>query len=178
MTTIQPTETRADFSNPLDFQLGSTLAGYWTVLLRIVVGYWFLHAGVTKLIAPEAFDASGWMLNATAASPLHGFFVWAAQTPFLLEFTNFMIPVGEALIGLGLIVGGLVRLASFFGAFLMAFFYLGNADWAHGLVNGDLFGLLLFATLGVLGAGRILGLDAYLEEMDFGKRRVMKYLLG
>jgi thiosulfate dehydrogenase [quinone] large subunit len=53
-----------------------------------------------------------------------------------------MIPVGETLIGLGLIVGGLVRLASFFGGVLMVFFYLGNASWSHGFVNGDLMGLL------------------------------------
>ncbi|SFF80867.1 thiosulfate dehydrogenase [quinone] large subunit [Halopelagius inordinatus] len=177
MATTQHTDAGIDLSNALDFELGGTLAGYWTAVLRIVVGYWFLHSGVGKLMAPEAFDASGWMLNATA-SPIHGFLVWAAQTPWLLEFTNVMVPIGEALIGLGLVVGALVRLASFFGAFLMVFFYLGNADWAHGLVNGDLMGLLLFVTLGVLGAGRVLGLDALLEQTRFGKTRLAKYLLG
>jgi thiosulfate dehydrogenase [quinone] large subunit len=60
----------------------------------------------------------------------------------------------------------------------MVFFYLGNADWTHGLVNGDLFGLVLFVTLATFGAGRILGLDAYIEEMDLGKSRLAKFLLG
>jgi thiosulfate dehydrogenase [quinone] large subunit len=61
----------------------------------------------------------------------------------------------------------------------MVFFYLGNASWAHGLVNGDLMGLLLFVTLGVLGAGRVLGLDAYLEDVEFVQQnRALKYLLG
>ncbi|RDI71631.1 DoxX family protein [Halopelagius longus] len=178
MQTTQLTQARTDLSNALDFELKGTLAGYWTAVLRVVVGYWFLHAGVGKLTAAEPFDAAGWLANGTAGSPLHGFFVWVAQTPWLLEFTNFMIPLGEVLIGLGLVVGALVRLAAFFGGVLMVFFYLGNADWAHGLVNGDLMGLLLFVTLGVLGAGRVLGVDALLERTGLGKTRAAKYVLG
>ena len=89
-----------------------------------------------------------------------------------------MVPVGETLIGLGLLVGALVRLAAFFGGILMTFFYLGNAAWSHGFVNSDLMGLLLFVTIGVLGAGRVLGLDALLERTDLGDTRAAKYLLG
>lgn len=174
------TSTRHTPDNPVEFDLNGTLAGYWAAALRVVTGYWFLHAGVTKFafVAGEPFDASGWLLNATGASPIHGFFVWAANTPWLLEFTNVAIPVGETLIGLGLLVGGLVRLAAFFGGVLMTFFYLGNAAWSHGFVNGDLMGLLLFVTLGILGAGRVLGLDALLERTDVGSTRAAKFLLG
>jgi thiosulfate dehydrogenase [quinone] large subunit len=177
---MMATSTQSKLGNPVEFDLTGTLAGYWVAALRIVTGYWFLHAGVTKfaVVAGEPFDASGWLVNATGGSPIHGFFVWAAGTPWLLEFTNFMIPVGETLIGLGLLVGGLVRLASFFGAVLMTFFYLGNAAWSHGMVNGDLLGLLMFVTVGVLGAGRVLGVDALLERTDIGNSRAAKYLLG
>ncbi|MBB6647052.1 DoxX family protein [Halobellus ruber] len=174
------TSTRQRLDNTVEFDLNGTLAGYWVAALRVITGYWFLHAGVTKFafIAGEPFDASGWMLNATGGSPIHGFFVWAANTPWLLELTNFMIPVGETLIGLGLLVGALVRLAAFFGGVLMTFFYLGNAAWSHGFVNGDLLGLLMFVTIGMLGAGRVLGLDALLEGTDVGDTRTAKYLLG
>ncbi len=163
----------------VNFEYAESVAGYWTVALRIVTGYWFLHAGLDKLLAAEPFSAAGYLANAPAASPLSGFFGWAAGTPWLLEFTNFMIPVGETLIGLGLVVGALVRLAAFFGGVLMVFFYLGNADWAHGYVNGDLMGLMLFVTVGVFAAGRIMGLDAYLEDTEFVKNnRALRYLLG
>ncbi|MFB6090951.1 MAG: DoxX family membrane protein [Halobellus sp.] len=172
------TSTRTTIANPLDFDLQGTMAGYWVALLRIVTGYWFLHAGVSKYLAAEPFNAQGWLVNATGGSPIHGFLAWAGQTPWMLEFTNFMIPLGETLIGLGLVVGAFVRLASFFGAFLMVFFYLGNAAWSHGLVNGDLMGLLLFATMGVLGAGRVLGLDAIIEDTDIADSRAAKYVLG
>ncbi len=163
----------------MDFDYSQGVTGYVLVLVRILTGYWFLHAGVTKLIGPEAFNAGGWLANATAASPIHGFFVFAANTPWLLTFTNFMIPVGEALIGLAILVGAFTRLAAFFGGVLMVFFYLGNADWAHGYVNGDLFGLLMFVIVGTLAAGRILGLDAIIEKMEFVQQRpALKYLLG
>ncbi|WP_336025571.1 TQO small subunit DoxD [Halobellus salinisoli] len=164
----------------MDFDLQGTLAGYWVAVLRVLTGYWFLHAGITKFafVSGEPFSAQGYLANAPAASPIQGFLVWAGQTTWLLEFTNVMIPVGETLIGLGLVVGALVRLASLFGGVLMAFFYLGNASWGQGLVNGDLMGLLLFVTVGVLGAGRVLGLDAVIERTKLGERRVAKYLLG
>ena len=173
------TSMQTAIDNPLDFDLQGTLAGYWVAVLRVVTGYWFLHAGLTKFafISGEPFSAQGWLVNASG-SPISGFLMWAGQTPWMLEFTNFMIPIGETLIGLGLVVGALVRLASFFGAFLMVFFYLGNADWAHGLVNGDLMGLMLFVTLGILGAGRVLGLDTILEKTELGKKRIAKYILG
>ena len=174
------TSIQANLANPLEFDLQGTLAGYWVAVLRVVTGYWFLHAGITKFafIAGEPFSAQGYLVNAPAASPIQGFLVWAGQTPWLLEFTNFMIPVGETLIGLGLVAGALVRLASFFGGVLMVFFYLGNASWSHGLVNGDLMGLMLFVTVGILGAGRVLGLDAILEQTELGKKRIAKCLLG
>ena len=181
MSTTPTTRTAAEttFENVLDFDLQGTIAGYWIAVLRVITGYWFLHAGFTKFsfVAGEPFDASGYLLNASG-SPISGLFTWVASTPWMLEFTNFMIPMGEFLIGLGLVVGALVRLASFFGGVLMVFFYLGNADWAHGLVNGDLMGLMLFVTLGILGAGRVLGLDAILEKTELGKKRIAKFLLG
>ena len=180
--TTTPTQaaTETTFDDILNFDLGGPVAGYWLAILRVVTGYWFLHAGFTKFafVSGEPFDASGYLLQGTAGSPIHGFFAWAAGTPWLMEFTNFAIPAGEFLIGLGLVVGALVRLASFFGVLLMVFFYLGNADWAHGLVNGDLMGLLLFVTIATLGAGRILGLDAYLEQLDLADTRIAKFLLG
>lgn len=177
---IQETTRQASwFGKSIEFNYADSVAGYTTVLIRLITGYWFFHAGYTKLLAPEPFNAGGWLANGTMASPIHGFFAWAAATPWLLDFTNFMIPVGETLIGLGLIVGALVRLAAFFGGLLMVFFYVGKADWAHGYVNADLFGLLMFVFVGVFAAGRIFGLDAVIEKYDAVRQRpVLRYLLG
>ncbi|WP_411964806.1 quinol oxidase [Haloferax sp. YSMS24] len=165
--------------NRLEFDYSESVTGYVLVLTRIITGYWFLHAGIGKYMAAEPFSAAGWLVNATGGSPIHGFLAWAGQTPWMLGFTNFMIPLAETLIGLALLVGALTRLAAFGGGVLMGFFYLGNASWSHGVVNGDLFGLMMFVIVGTLAAGRILGLDTYIEEMEFVKQRPkLKYLLG
>ena len=42
------TPTRHTLTNPVEFDLNGTLAGYWAAVLRVVTGYWSLHAGVTK----------------------------------------------------------------------------------------------------------------------------------
>jgi len=61
----------------------------------------------------------------------------------------------------------------------MVLFYLGNADWAHGLVNGDLIRLLLFGVVGVLATGRALGVDAALEDTTVVHQRPwLCYLFG
>lgn len=61
----------------------------------------------------------------------------------------------------------------------MFFFYFGNADWAHGYVNGVLFGLLLIASMIVWGAGRVYGLDGRLEATDYARTNPwLRYLLG
>lgn len=151
-----------------------------TVFLRLLTSYWFLHAGVTKyaFVSGEAFDAAGWLANGTGGSLIHGFFVLVAETPWLLTFTNLASPPGETLIGIALIVGVFTRLAAFWGV-PNGFFYLGIAEWVHGSVNCDLFGLLMFVIVGTLAAGRIFGLDTMLERTAFVRRHpAMNYLLG
>jgi len=51
--------------------------------------------------------------------PLADMFAWMGSTPWFVEFANVAVPWGELLIGLGLLVGALVRLAAFFGALMM-----------------------------------------------------------
>lgn len=169
------------FGNRVSVEASAVWTAYWFAFLRVVTGWYFLHAGLDKYLAADPFSAAGWLVRGTSGAPgwLHGFLAWAGSTPALLAFTNVMIPLGQVLIGLGLVLGALTRLAAFFGAFLMFFFYMGNADWAHGWVNGELFALLAFVTLVVVGAGRVWGLDQRL-----GRARVvennprLRYLLG
>jgi len=142
---------------------------YWALALRLLAGYWFLHAGLTKLLAAEPFSASGWLTGAAGGTVVGPITVWFANNA--AWFVDLAIPLGETLIGLGLLVGALTRLAAFFGAFLMAFFYLGNAGFGHGFVNGDLLGLLAFMGVAVLGAGSAYGIDALVANTRFARAR-------
>lgn len=156
-------------------------ATYWLAILRIVTGWYFLHAGLDKYLAADPFTAAGWLVRGSAGGPgwLHAFLAWAGTTPAVLSVTDVMIPLGQVLIGLGLVFGALTRLAAFFGAFLMCFFYLGNADWAHGWVNGELFALLAFGTVVLFGVGQVWGIDRWLRRSEIVESRPrLRYVLG
>lgn len=171
-----------DVSNPLagEFELGrvSSIAPVWIALLRVVVGWWFFHSGVTKLLESGLqFTFGPAYLRGMGNTVLGPLAVWMGTAiPGVIEA---VVPLAETLIGLALIAGALVRLAALGGAIFMAFFWVGNADFAHGLVNGDLMGLLLFVTLMVLGAGRYYGLDAIIERLTpIENHPWLGYLLG
>lgn len=169
-------------ANPLagefELDLSRPLTAYWLGLLRLVVGWWFFHAGITKLVedglaygyAPIYLEG----MQGTVLGPI-AVFMGTTLGPVMQAF----VPLAETLIGLGVMFGVLTRLVAFGGAAFMTFFWVGNAGFTHGLVNGDLFGLLLFVTIMVVGAGRYYGLAPIIEEFEFVKQRPkLKYLLG
>lgn len=165
------------FGSNVSYSVDGRWLAYWSFLLRLIVGWWLFHAGIHKLLESGVSYNAKWFVTqeGLVLSPVMNVF----SDGLLYGFVQFMVPVGETLIGLGLLVGCLVRLASFFGAFLMIFFVTTNRDWANGFVNGDLMGLLLFATMIVLAAGRIWGIDAYLEQTSVVKNNPwLRYLLG
>jgi thiosulfate dehydrogenase [quinone] large subunit len=163
-----------------------SLSAWFVLALRLMIGYAFLYSGFTKIVAAEPFSAGGYLSNvaATNGNPLAGLFAWMGSTPWFVEFANVAVPWGELLIGLGLIVGVLVRLAAFFGALMMLLFYFGNWEMAHGFINGDFAYMLVFLAVAAFGAGRILGLDALIERYEVDgqplveRYPVLEYVLG
>ncbi|QHS16590.1 DoxX family protein [Halopenitus persicus] len=162
-----------------------TLSVWFILALRLMMGLAFLQSGVDKVLS-GSFSAAGYLQNAPPSngSPVADLFVAMGNTPWFVDFVNVAVPWGEVLIGLGLIVGFLTRLAAFWGAFMMLLFYLGNWEISHGYINGDFAYMLVFLSVAAFGAGRILGLDAYVENYDLGGETLverypwMRYLLG
>ncbi len=150
-----------------------------------MMGWAFLYAGLEKVLE-AGWSAQGYLANvaATNGNPLEGVFAWMAATPWFVEIVNVAVPWGELLIGLALLVGAVVRLAAFFGALMMLLFYFGNWSVEHGLINGDFAYMLVFLAVAAFGAGRILGLDQYLENIDVGGETLLEryprldYVLG
>jgi len=151
---------------------------YWLASLRLLVGWWFLHAGLSKLLADGLNYTYGPIyLQGMTDTALGGIPVWMGNN--LAWLIKPGVPLFETLIGLAIMVGLLTRLAAFGGVFFMTLFWVGNAGFGHGLVNGDLMGLLLFLTVGILGAGRYFGLDALVEKTGFVENHPrLRYLLG
>ena len=106
-------------------------AGILTVL-RLFLGYSWLTAGWGKLTG-EGFDASGYLKNAIAnpvkgpeGNLLYGWYVSFLESFALpnIELFNFIVPLGEFLIGFGLILGALTTAAMFFGLVMNFSFFL------------------------------------------------------
>jgi thiosulfate dehydrogenase [quinone] large subunit len=105
----------------------------------------------------------------------HDALAWFAL-PAIAPYTTFMVKWGHTLIGLSLVSGCLVRLSSPFGIVLMAVYYCAHMDWPYieSHVNFIMDYHLVYA--GVLiylmekHAGRVWGLDGWLEDLAFVKR--------
>lgn len=165
------------------FEVTETLTGdwqrAWIAFLRVLTGWWFFHAGVTKILADGFNFTYGpiYLTTSMGDTVLGPLAVWMGNNlAWLIEPG---VPLFETLIGLALMLGAFTRLASVGGVFFMTLFFVGNAGFGHGMVNSDLMGLLLFLTMIVFAAGRYWGLDAILEQTAFVENHPrLRYLLG
>ncbi|MDI4644112.1 DoxX family protein [Cohnella hashimotonis] len=144
-------------------------------LLRIYVGWQWIDAGWHKLTG--GFTAKGFLQGAVAkpvADHATNEVIFPNYTYFIEHFAlpnvkliDVLIPLGEFLIGVGLIVGGLTVTAAFFGMLLNTLFlFAGTVSTNPWLL---VLGFIVF-TAGA-NAGRF-GLDYYLLPLirkGFGK---------
>ena len=128
--------------------------------LRLFLGITFLYAGIQKLTDPQFFapNAPGYIgrqISAfAAASPLHAPLLGLAL-PHAVVFGS-LVAWGELAIGIGALLGLLLRPAAFFGVLLSLIFYL-SASWRvyPYFYGSDI--VFLFAWLTLLLAGPVAG---------------------
>lgn len=139
-------------------------------LLRIYLGWQWLVPGWHKLTGDTPFDASGFLNNAINNPVVEkgsGALVYPTFTAFINNFAlpnvkliNFLIPLGEFLVGLGLMLGCLTIAATFFGLLMnIMFMFAGTVSTNPWLM---LLGFLVIA--GGANAGRF-GLDYYVRPL-------------
>ena len=175
----------------VEFEYSEHWVGYSMFLLRVVMGWVLFQGGVTKLVTyldadpSNNWTAAGFLQNAVPeGNPFMGLWSGMAGSP-LIDALNMW---GLTLTGLALIVGVLVRWSAFWGAIMMLFYWaaalegglMAGLPLAHGWVVDDhiVYAVLLFG-LGAFGAGRILGVDSYLEDTSVVQNNPwLKYLLG
>lgn len=177
------------FGRDVTFDYSETWVGYSVLGLRLVMAWVFLQAGVEKLLDPE-WSAAGYI------DPQSGFGVTEAN-PFADLFASMvgsvgavdpLVVYGQLAIGLALLLGVLVRFAAFWGVVQLVLFWMASLQGGltegfpveHGyVVNSDVVYVLLLFGLAAVGAGRILGLDARIEETELVRNNPsLKYLLG
>ncbi|MCK5484095.1 MAG: DoxX family membrane protein [Gemmatimonadetes bacterium] len=137
------------------------------VALRFAIGWHFFYEGVSKAV--NAYWTSAGYLDQSQGF-LSEWFVDLASNPGTLAFVDFLNVWGLILVGLGLMLGGLTRTATFFGIIMLALYYLATPPWpgfvysipaegAYMIINKTLIELCaLFVTL-FFPTGHIIGLD-------------------
>ncbi|MBT4857499.1 DoxX family protein [Candidatus Uhrbacteria bacterium] len=136
--------------NQMWFSIGLTV-------LRVALGVVFLVAGVSKL---GDWSAAGYLQGSTG--PLADWFVSLAGNP-LVDFLNVW---GLILIGSALLLGLLVRPASFFAAIMMFLYYFSQFEQntEHGLIDDHIIYLLIFVLFLSGGVGHVFGLDGMASQ--------------
>ncbi|KAA0543162.1 DoxX family membrane protein [Bacillus sp. BGMRC 2118] len=116
----------------VNFLRNHKISAILLTVLRIYFGFTWMTAGWGKLTG-GGFDASGFLKGAIAnpvAGPdgvVYGWYVTFLENFALpnVELFNFIVPLGEFLVGLGLLLGCFTTAAAFFGivmnfAFMLA----------------------------------------------------------
>ncbi len=100
--------------------------------LRLFLGITFVYAGIQKLTDPQYFNppAAGFIgkqiMSFASGSPIHNFLIHVALPHAM--FFGALVAFGEIAIGIGTLLGFLLRPAAFFGALLSLMFFL-SASW-------------------------------------------------
>ncbi|WP_248515140.1 DoxX family protein [Salinarchaeum laminariae] len=184
------------FGRDVTFDYSESWIAYSVVLLRVAMGWIFLQAGLEKWTAngidgiqdqplTGGFSAAGYLNNALHPdNPAQDLFAEMAGATWV----DPLVVWGQILIGVALIVGILVRWSAFWGALMMLLFWLSHLQGGilaglpveHGWVVDEtvVYVLLLFG-LAAIGAGRIFGLDAKLEQSEIVQNNAwLRFLMG
>ena len=133
-------------------------------LLRISLGWLFLHAGYVKIINPN-WSAAGYLKS---AKTFPAFYQWLASDS-MIGITNFLNEWGLAILGICLILGLGTRIVAVLAALMMILYYfpiltfptIGANSY---IVDEHIIYAAAFLLLGALRAGRHFGLDSKLPE--------------
>ncbi|MCG8581278.1 MAG: DoxX family membrane protein [Bacteroidales bacterium] len=137
-------------------------------LLRIAIGWLFVHEGINKLMT-EGWTAKLYLLQSNG--PLQSFYQWLASNDFLLLLTNYALIYALILIGLTLIIGLYERLFTIAGIIILALFYFAYPPWGESikshtegnylLVDKNLITACALLVLFHLNSAKDYGLDRY-----------------
>jgi thiosulfate dehydrogenase [quinone] large subunit len=144
------------------------------ILLRLVTGGVFLEAGLHKII--EGFSAAGYLANGTGP-----FASWFASMVPAADVLSVLVIVSETLIGIALIFGVFVRLASLSGAVMMLLYYLPYLPPANSWIDEHIILIFVFVVIIFSGSGYFFGIDRWslsLESRWPRLRFILRLILG
>lgn len=94
------------------------------------------------------------------------------------QFVIQLLIWSSVLIGIALVLGVAVRLASYGGMVIMLMFYLAVIPPGSVIISQQVIYLIMFAILAIGEAGKVGGLDSFLAPILEDRYPKLKYLLG
>jgi thiosulfate dehydrogenase (quinone) large subunit len=145
----------------------SNVQAFFLVALRVLIGWYFLYEGLTKLANPD-WSCVGYLMD--SKGPFAGMFIAMAGNLKLVAVVNWLNMWGLTLIGLGLILGLLTQLSLIFGILLLILYYMSHPaltsvnyampmEGSYLIVNKTLTEIFAMAVLLVFPNGNVAGLD-------------------
>jgi thiosulfate dehydrogenase (quinone) large subunit len=142
--------------------------------LRVLLGGLFLEAGLDKLFSGN-FSAIGFLSR--SQGPFTSFYMGLANNTSLLPVLNNLVIWGEILIGIALILGILVRFASFWGIVQMILYYTVSLPPSNGWISQHIIYIAVFVVFMSSGTGYFFGLDRLVVKLE-EKEHPLRLLCG
>ena len=134
-------------------------------ILRVLLGWVFLYAGLAKIFTP-GWSAAGLLHAAKTFPALYAWF----STPGILPVVNFLNAWGLTLLGVSLILGLFVRWSTIPGMVLMLLYYFADnafPSFPSGfIVDEHVIYIAALVLLFAFNAGKIWGIDGILGKTD------------
>lgn len=144
----------------------NSVASWILLILRLYIGYDFFISGWNKII--NGFDATFFLQGAIQNASGDYATVTGWWASFLENFVlpnvgvfNFLVPWGELLVGIGLIIGTFTIFSTFMGLFLYFNFMLSGTVGLDNHIPLNL--IILFIILISYKNSGLIGLDRYIK---------------
>jgi thiosulfate dehydrogenase [quinone] large subunit len=150
----------------------SNIQAFLLVTLRVLLGWYFLYEGITKIINPD-WSSFGYLMD--SQGPVAGLFQSMAANANVVSVVDWLNMWGLTLIGLGLMLGVFMQLSLFCGMMILVLYYLSHPPLAAAtyimpqegsylIVNKTLIEIFVMAVLLVFPTGHIVGLDRFISK--------------
>ena len=145
------------------------------VALRVIMGWLFFYSGITKVLDPE-WTAGGYLVHAVPqGNPFTGVWTVFAGMPLV----DILFQWGLTLVGLGIMLGAFTRWNAFWGSVMMLLIWASSLPLENGIiVDEHIVYIAVLLILSTMGAGRIAGLDPYLESRLAKDNSRLRYLMS
>lgn len=145
-------------------------SGISLLVLRLATGWLMFYAGIIKILNP-AWTAKGYLMSAKTFPALYQWFALSQN----IGWVNFLNEWGLTILGICLLLGIFVRLASVFGAALMLLYYFPVLQFPYigqhsFLVDEHIIYALVLLFFAAVGAGRQWSLSNWCAKLPICRR--------